>query len=327
MEGSSAAIAALLDLPVILIVNAQAMAYSVAPFLQGFSQFHRRVHVAGAIFNFVNSAGHFHYLSQACADVGVEALGYIPANGGLRLPSRHLSLAISPENDYEAIVRRIAAHLGQTVDVLRLLEIASVPPVTAAPAAQPVSAPPRLKIAVARDEAFNLFCHETLQAFSRWGEIICFSPLRDASLPEADLVYLAGGYPELYLEQLTANTAMREALRAYCERGGRVLAECGGLMYLGRQIIDAQGRSHPMVGFLGIETSMREARLSLGYREVADGPHRYRGREFHFSILRELPRRRPASTTVDDGRPSQGPRSRSLETRFAVRSRGIMPQS
>jgi len=299
MEGSSASIAALLGLPVILIVNAQAMAYSAAPLLQGFSQFHRGVRVAGAIFNFVNSPGHFRYLSQACADVGVEALGYVPENDGLRLPSRHLGLAISPENDYEAVIRRISAHIGQTVDIRRLLEITSVQPVAEPPPARPASTPGHLRIAIARDEAFNFFYHENLQAFSRWGDVTAFSPLRDASVPEADLVYLAGGYPELHLDQLSANAPMRDSIRAYCERGGRVLAECGGLMYLGRQIVDAQGRGHPMAGFLGIETSMREARLSLGYREVADGARMYRGHEFHHSVLREIQPLASASRVTD----------------------------
>ncbi len=103
MQGSSAEIAILLDLPVVLIVNAKAMAYSVAPLIYGFKHFDSRLKIAGVIFNFVNTESHYHFLKDACEDVGVEALGYLPANDTIRIPSRHLGLAISDENDYEKI--------------------------------------------------------------------------------------------------------------------------------------------------------------------------------------------------------------------------------
>jgi cobyrinic acid a,c-diamide synthase len=282
MKGSSAEIAMLLDLPVILVVNAKAMAYSVAPLIYGFMHFNPQVRIAGVIFNFVNTESHYQFLKDACEDVGVTPLGYLPANDDIKIPSRHLGLAISPENDYDAIIERAAAHISKTVAVEQLLEITQrhVPDV---PVQTPLSPGRAMEIAVAMDEAFNFTYAENLSVLKQMGAVTIFSPLDDWKLPPTDLLYLPGGYPELFLEKLSTNLTMRESILDYCNNGGKVIAECGGMMYLGTTLADNTGKEYPMVGFLGLKTTMKGARLSLGYREIEMGSNRFKGHEFHYS--------------------------------------------
>lgn len=288
MEGSSGAIAAVLGLPVVLVVDGSAMAYSAAALVAGYARFRSDVRVVGVIFNFVNSERHYEILREACADIGVEALGYVPRSDTVRLPSRHLGLAISPENDYEAVITRAAAHIAKTVAIERLLALTTRPSPERVKPPQVRDTSVRRRIAVARDEAFNFTYHENLNALERLGKIVYFSPLHDTAVPEADLVYLAGGYPELFLEPLAANSMLRSSLQAHAAAGRAVFAECGGMMYLGRHIVDAAGRQHAMAGLLPLETSMQQARLTLGYRRVQIAGREWRGHEFHFSTLVEL---------------------------------------
>ncbi|MFK7049740.1 cobyrinate a,c-diamide synthase [Flavobacterium davisii] len=290
MQGSSAEIAILLDIPVILVVNAKSMAYSIAPLLFGLKNFNPNIKIAGVIFNFVNTESHYSFLKDACNDVGIDALGYLPSNPEINIPSRHLGLFISPENDYELIIENAAKHLAQFIDISRILSIGETSQSnyekTIYTDENTNKSNPFLKnykIAVAHDDAFNFTYFENIKALKKMGEIIYFSPLKDVEMPEADVLYLAGGYPELYLDQLATNTAMRESIFDFCSNGGKVIAECGGMMYLGDQIIDSKGVGYSMVGFLPIQTSMEKAQLSLGYREVQLNNQTIKGHEFHYS--------------------------------------------
>ncbi len=282
MKGSSAEIAMLLDLPVILVVNAKAMAYSVAPLIYGFMHFNPQVRIAGVIFNFVNTESHYQFLKDACEDLGVTPLGYVPASDDIKIPSRHLGLAISAENDYNAIIERAAAHISKTVAVEQLLDVTQKD-VPALPV--PTILPPArtMEIAVAMDEAFNFTYVENLEVLKQIGEVTAFSPLGDRKLPATDLLYLPGGYPELFPEKLSANLTMRESILDYCNNGGKVIAECGGMMYLGETMADNTGKEYPMIGFLSLKTTMKDARLSLGYRDIEMGLNRFKGHEFHYS--------------------------------------------
>lgn len=287
MRGSAADVAEQLGIPVILVVNAKAMAYSVAPLLFGFKNFYPGIRLVGAIFNFVNTASHYNFLREACEDVGVEPLGYLPANPDFVIPSRHLGLSIDTAIQYEALVEALAEALPHTVDLKRLLTVTR----TAAPAAGPLPparprALPRRRIAVARDAAFTFTYHQNMQALARLGKVTYFSPLADAALPaDTDFLYLPGGYPELFAAALRANVPMRASIAAYCAGGGATYAECGGLMYLGQQLLDAQGQGFAMAGALPCTTSMVNAKLTLGYRSVEYNNLTVKGHEFHYSGL------------------------------------------
>lgn len=305
MRGSSAETAALLDIPVVLVVNARSTAYSVAPLLYGFKHFRRGIRLAGAVFNFVASASHYAFLEEACRDAGVEPLGYLPKQADVEIPSRHLGLSLEEDFCFEAFADRVARLVEEHVDIDRLLALTAVGPgyvalaaaspscrgavselpgAPAFPVAGAVSGPAfPLRAAVARDAAFQFMYEENLRMLSTLGTLSFFSPLADAGLPEADLVYLPGGYPELHLAALSANRRMRESIRAYIEAGGRLIAECGGMMYLCREIRDTDGTPYPMAGVLDQSATMEGMKLRLGYRTLVCGDCTLKGHEFHYS--------------------------------------------
>lgn len=332
MCGSSAETATALRIPVVLVVNARSTAYSVAPLLYGFKHFKKEITLVGAVFNFVASASHYAFLEEACRDAGVEPLGYLPRQADITIPSRHLGLSLEDDFCFEAFADRVARLVEAHVDIDRLLEITAartdgllhltpgadsyagaalkevfpsvvgLPAKATAPSKAPSSAqPPRsssLRIAVARDAAFQFIYEENLRMLSRLGTLSFFSPLEDAELPEADLVYLPGGYPELHLPALSANRSMRQAVYAYIETGGRMIAECGGMMYLCREIADTDGTPYPMVGILDQSATMEPMKLRLGYRTLVCGDCRLQGHEFHYSRIRPSAHPLPSVATA-----------------------------
>jgi len=286
MQGSSAAIAELLDIPVILVINAKSMAYSAAPLLYGFKNFYKGIKVVGVIFNFVNTESHYQFLQDACADVGVEALGYLPKDENLVIPSRHLGLHISTETDYEKIIEKLAEAVSKTINIDRLLEITTAKfDLTRGHSEDKESINSYLKIAIAKDEAFSFTYIQNIKILAGLGEITWFSPIHDEALPETDLLYLPGGYPELFARGLSENTSMRNSIKTYCENGGLTYAECGGLMYLANNLTDQDGETFEMAGVLDCSTSMLSSKMKLGYRIANWEGLEIRGHEFHYSGL------------------------------------------
>ena len=284
-RGSAAEVAQILDVPVVLLVSAKAVAYSVAPLIYGFRHFNPRLRLAGVVFNFVASERQLATLRRACEDAGVPCLGYLPRNPELAIPSRHLGLTLQEREKTEQLIALAAQEVTAHIDLDKLLEGAKgVKGVNGNNGdngnngVNRDNEPRFSRIAVARDAAFNFTYRANIDALRRLGEVFFFSPLQDADLPQCDLLYLPGGYPELFAEQLAGNRAMREQIRAYAEAGGRVLAECGGFMYLCRDI-DGQ----PMCGLLPYSATMQGARLHLGYRETVLNGTTLRGHEFHYS--------------------------------------------
>jgi len=286
MEGSSADIARLLGLPVILVLNAKAMAYSAAAILYGMKHFDPGIRIAGVIFNFVETASHYRLLQEACADVGVTALGHLPTNSGLRIPSRHLGL---DTGEAEGAIGAAADHVEKYVDWEELMRVTGMGDV----GGEGVVVKERRRggdkiILVARDAAFHFLYPENIRRLEEWGRVHYFSPLQDEGLPvAADLIYLPGGYPELYLDQLAGNTRLLDQVRSYYADGGQLLAECGGMMYLGQTIADDDGKPFAMAGILDLSTSMERKKLSMGYRTIGLDGQTIKGHEFHYSQLVE----------------------------------------
>lgn len=284
-NGSSAQLVRLLNLPVILVINAKSMAYSAAPLLYGFKNYSPEVNIAGAIFNFVGSESHYGFLKEACVDVGIEALGYIPKQQEVEISSRHLGLNFDNRQQLNTIIDKAAKLVEKHINVERLLAITKV---SALPSlADSACRKGSLKVAVARDEAFTFTYNENIAALEQLGEVSFFSPIHDKQLPDADLVYLPGGYPELYLPQLSNNKEMHAAIRTYAENGGKLLAECGGMMYISESIEDSDGKEYPMVGIFKQKASMCNPRISLGYRTFEYNGVEVRGHEFHYSHIED----------------------------------------
>ena len=283
MQGSSAQIAELLNMPVILVINAKSMAYSSAALLYGFKNFYKNIHVAGVIFNFVASESHYSYLKDACADVGLEALGYLPKDTHVEIPSRHLGLNIEKKFIFDEFADKVAGLIEKHIDVDRLLEITS----TTKPESNLTeinNEKGNLHISVAYDEAFNFIYHENIEYLKQLGTVTFFSPINDKALPQnSDLVYLPGGYPEVYLAELSNNQSMLESIRLYIENNGKLLAECGGMMYLCASIADKDGVEYPMVNILKQKATMQHMKLKLGYRSFEYNGQCIKGHEFHYS--------------------------------------------
>ncbi len=273
MQGSSAEIARLLNIPVVLIVNARSTAYSVAPLIYGFKHFNPAVKIAGIVFNQVSSPSHFAYLREACVDAGVECLGYLPMTEGLKIPSRHLGLTLTAKRSMNTLIEQAAELVGKYVDLDKLLSIChrnfpcryTLPYSSETGVESFTPSAKKMKIAIARDPAFNFIYRENIDRLSALGSITYFSPVYGSDLPDADLVYLPGGYPELFARQLHRRKKLMEALRTYAEEGGKILAECGGMMFLTRSLTARQGgTAYAMTGILPLDCTMVGARLHLG---------------------------------------------------------------
>ena len=283
MKGSAAEVAKFAKLPVILVVNAKASAYSVAALLYGFKHFDQELQVKGVIFNFVASESHYAFLKEACADVGIESLGYLPKDVNFEIPSRHLGLNTDETGQVKQVIDELGEKVSQYINITRLLELTQFSPTEF----EEVKAVDTSlgTIAIAKDEAFNFVYLENLKALEERGSVTYFSPLRDKQLPEADFVYIPGGYPELYASLLSENKSMLQSIKSYVEHGGKLWAECGGMMYLSDLIETRDGTCYPMVGVFNQKSSMREMKLKLGYRTIEYQGVRLKGHEFHYSRI------------------------------------------
>lgn len=292
-SGSAADLAATLSLPVVLVVDCVRQAQSVAALVSGFRDFRTDVRLAGLILNRVSSARHEAMLRSSLAPLGLPILGILPTIGGLELPARHLGLVQAGEHeDLEAYLQEAARICTRHIDLAALASLSA--PLTEATV--PVGLPPfGQHIAVASDIAFAFAYPHLLQGWWRAGAALSFfSPLaNEAPDPEADAIFLPGGYPELYAGQLAENANFRAGMMAAAARDVLIYGECGGYMVLGEGMTDADGNMHEMLGLLPLETSFAERRLHLGYRRltpVTDLPWSVplAGHEFHYaSIVRE----------------------------------------
>lgn len=283
-KGATADLARLLNLPVVLVVDAARMAQSIAPLVAGFAQHDPDVRVAGVILNKVGSPRHEAMLRAALARADIAVLGAISRDATLTMPSRHLGLVQAQERpDLEAFLDAAASVIRQSVD------LAALPTLLPQPAAPQLQRkhPPGQQIAVAQDAAFAFAYPHLLSDWQAAGaELRFFSPLADNPVPEADFIFLPGGYPELHAGKLAANACFLSSLRT-AARTTAVYGECGGYMMLGETLTDADGNAHRMAGLLPLATSFATRKLHLGYRhlQATHGPFagRWTGHEFHYA--------------------------------------------
>jgi len=293
--GSTAQVARWLNGRIILVVDAGRQARSAAALVKGFVEFDPSLTFAGVIFNNVASANHAELLREALESTSglPPLLGCLARDNTVALPERHLGLLTADEAGSDAaFFERLADWLEKGVDIEGLVAAYDMRAFDETCQTQEKT-PRQVRIGVARDAAFCFYYRDNLEALEAAGaELVEFSPLHDAKLPEGlDGLYLGGGYPEVHAKKLAGNASLREEIRQRIGAGMPVYAECGGLVYLSRTV-----DGHEMCGVLPAEARMLDKRKALGYREIrltADGPlgvagTRVRGHEFHYSEL-EMP--------------------------------------
>ena len=280
-EPSGADLAERFELPLLCVIDAAAMAQTFAALAWGLTRFRPGLRVAGVLANRVGSPGHAAMLTEALPP-DLPFLGALTRDAGLELPHRHLGLWQAAE------VADLDARLERIADALAALPAGGLPaPVAFRPAAAQPAVEPLLtgvRIAIARDLAFSFLYAANLDTLIAAGAELCFfSPLADARLPACDALYLPGGYPELHLDRLAANRAMKDAIRAHQAAGRPLLAECGGLLYLLDSLSNADGDPAPMVGLLPGRAVMQRRLANLGLQRVDLPEGELRGHTFHHS--------------------------------------------
>jgi cobyrinic acid a,c-diamide synthase len=256
--GSTAQIAKMLKTPVIFVVDARSITRSAAALVKGYMDFDPEVQIKGVILNKVGGKRHEEKARREIERyAGVEVVGAIPRDESMQLVMRHLGLVpvregASRQEGFSDRISRIRSLVEESLDIDRIIEMAS--------GALPLESPKPdlyrkndlgrgLKIGVALDEAFNFYYRDNIEMMELSGaEVVPFSPVSDSKLPDVDGIYIGGGYPEIYAEELSRNSGMIRSVIDAKEAGVPVYAECGGLMYLAREI-DWEGR-HEMVGLV-----------------------------------------------------------------------------
>ncbi|KYZ76718.1 cobyrinic acid a,c-diamide synthase [Anaerosporomusa subterranea] len=291
---STAAIAKLLNAPVVLVVDARSMGESAAATALGYKLYDPEVNFAGVIINRIGSESHQTMISEALDRLKIPVLGSIKRNADLTMPERHLGLTPVTEHDIGQTLQTLSAQISKQVAVDQILELAKQAPPLQRVNKQKKTVASVVRIGVAQDDVFSFYYPQSQDALAAQGaEIVPFSPLRDASLPDVDGLILGGGFPEMFVDQLTANQSMRQAIYQAGRQGMPIYAECGGLMYLSHSINDFAGRSHAMVGLVPATCAMQNKLETVGYVEatalcdnvLCQAGDVIRGHEFHFSRM------------------------------------------
>lgn len=300
-SNSNAALAKLLHMPVVLVIDTRGVIRGVAPLLLGYQAFDKHVNIAGVILNNVGGARHEAKLRAVVEHyTDIPMLGAVPADSSMRILERHLGLV--PSNEAEAAqqhITQIAHTIAAQVDLDQLITIGKSAPPLHVPRAEPVARPSnKVRIGIAQDAAFGFYYADDLDALRNAGaELVPFNALTDARLPAVDGLFIGGGFPESSAAELEKNQSLRGEIRDAIERGLPVYAECGGLMYLARSLT-WRGRTHQMVGIVPGEVLMHDKPVGRGYvqlRETAAAPWpnpagaTIKAHEFHYSSLENLP--------------------------------------
>ncbi len=310
--GSTAQMAKWLKLPVLLVVDAASMARSAAALVQGFERFDPAVKFAGVVFNNLGSTGHLKFLQDAMAAyVRMPLLGGVLRNDKLRMPERHLGLITAEDRPLSRDhLDMLAEKIETGMDLDALLE--RLPEIHTDAASNPVAetpVPKTVRLGVARDRAFCFYYPDNFDLLAAAGiEVVPFSPLQDNRLPDGlDGLYFGGGYPELHAEQLAENSEMRAMIHRCSRQGMPIYGECGGFMYLCRELEDRRGKIHPMCGCFPFRSRMHSQLTPLGYREVrlnsdalmGSKGATLRGHEFRYSDLADTGEPAEAQTIYD----------------------------
>ncbi len=299
-RGSAVEQAKQLDIPVLLVIDGSGMARSAAAMVHGYATFDPDLQVKGVLFNRVKSEGHFQLLQEAVEqNTNVVVVGYLRPDSEVTIPDRHLGLQTAIEGKSDDVYTKLGQSVSETVNLDLVEQIAkSCGELGYADNKKGKNlvrrSKPLVKIGVAYDPAFCFYYRDNLDLLEAEGaDLVRFSPIADETLPEVNMLYLGGGYPEVYAKQLAQNFSMLAAVQDFSANGGMIYAECGGLMYLTSVLIDFDGRSYEMVGVIPASVTMSRTTMTLGYRSVeflescvlGEKGTVVRGHEFHYSSM------------------------------------------
>ncbi|MBO1511403.1 cobyrinate a,c-diamide synthase [Metabacillus bambusae] len=298
-EGSTAEISMITESPVLLVVNCASMARSAAAIVKGFQLLSKGPNIVGVIANKVGSEGHFKLVKTAIEqECNVPVIGYLKRELDIEIPERHLGLIPSIERgELDSFFDKLGDLILETVDIDQLLELSQAGPIdTEIPFSLFEKKHEKsVKIAVAKDAAFNFYYPENLEILEAQGaELVYFSPLANEPLPEnIDGLYIGGGFPEEFAKELAESHIAKQTIKYAIEQGIPTLAECGGFMFLTDSIETTDGTRYEMVGIISGEVKMHTKRVALGYREISgrlgnfliNENQKARGHEFHYSTF------------------------------------------
>lgn len=305
--GSTAETACFFNWPIILVLDIKGQAQSAAATALGFASYQKNLPFAGVILNRVASPRHERLTRLGMEQAGIEVLGVLPRRGDLALPERHLGLIQAVEHpDLNKAIGDYASFIAENVDINQIIELGEAKTISN-PLSGASAPPPGQHIALARDEAFSFTYPHLLSHWREHGaQISYFSPLaNEPPNSDADVIWLAGGYPELHAGRLASADKCFAAIRSHAKTRP-VHGECGGYMVLGKSLIDKNGTSHKMLGLLGLVTSYEKRKFHLGYRKATaicntklfTKNSSWRGHEFHYSQILSQPDD-PLFTVVD----------------------------
>lgn len=272
---STAYMAKVLKSPVILVINGKAMAGSAAALVLGYKSLDLDIDIVGVIINNVKTEKHFNIIRASIEKYcGIEVLGYLPPDEEIEFESRHLGLIPSEEvRNIDTKVEKLSQSIEKYIDVERIIEISESETLNSSFELSMFYEDQDVRklasgrvIAIAYDEAFNFYYQDNIELLEKAGvKVVFFSPLRDEKVPEADLIYLGGGFPEIFASRLEKNESMRKDLKRLSEQNKPIYAECGGLMYLGEYILDQNGDRYEMVSAISGYSEFTKKTRRFGY--------------------------------------------------------------
>ena len=291
---STAHIARLLQAPVVLVMNCRSMGQSAAAVALGYREYAPDVEIAGVILNQLGSDNHEQIIREAMAGIGMPVLGALHRTDALQTPERHLGLTPVTETETDALIAHMAETVGAGLDLAAIRSVAESAPVLFPETEETACENAPVRIGVAKDEAFTFYYPTSLSALAEKGaELVPFSPLADETIPDVDGLLFGGGFPEMFLEKLAANVSLKTSIRNARDAGMPIFAECGGLMYLCREIFDFDEKEYEMVGLVPAVCRMQKKLQRVGYVTakalcesiLAQAGETLRGHEFHFSTM------------------------------------------
>ena len=284
-------VATLLESPVILILDASKTSRSIAATALGFTKFHKNSRISGIILNKIGSKKHEDLCRSALGNLKIPIIGVIPKNTSINLESRHLGLVpIAEQKVLHAKIRQISKEISDYLDFALIEKICKkTSPINRIKPIKSKTA--KITVAIALDSSFNFYYHDNIEALRREGaKIKFFSPINDKKIPNCDLIYLGGGFPEVLASSLEKNTSMKKSIKIHAENSTSIYAECGGLMYLTNSITYGKKKSK-MVGLFDVDTIMTK-KMTLNYTEgkinsncLISSPRNFRAHEFHYSKI------------------------------------------